>query len=199
MAQSNDKMAALIGSRICHDLISPVGAVANGLELLEMSGVPRGPELSLVTESASNASARIRLFRLAFGESGVHEQTSAGTVAEILGHVYADTRTRVDWLVEGDVMRSEVKAALLAMLCAEQPLVSGGRISVTENAGGWRVTAQGPQIAPDPRLWHLLQDAIPDAEVGPAAVQFLLLPEHLARHRRRCDVQLSDTAAEIRF
>ena len=68
MDQHIDNLAALIGSRICHDLISPIGAVTNGLELMSMAG-GTGPELELVNESAANANARIRLFRLAFGQA----------------------------------------------------------------------------------------------------------------------------------
>lgn len=63
MGQSNINLAALIGSRICHDLISPIGAINNGLELLGMSDTPEGPELELISESVGNASARIRFFR----------------------------------------------------------------------------------------------------------------------------------------
>ncbi len=56
--QSPD-LAALIGSRICHDLISPIGAIGNGLELLSMAGAG-GPEVALISDSVSNANARIR-------------------------------------------------------------------------------------------------------------------------------------------
>ena len=63
MGQSNINLAALIGSRICHDLISPIGAINNGLELLGMSDAREGPELELISESVGNASARIRFFR----------------------------------------------------------------------------------------------------------------------------------------
>ncbi|MEP3017383.1 MAG: histidine phosphotransferase, partial [Tateyamaria sp.] len=60
MGQSNVNLGALIGSRICHDLISPIGAINNGLELLGMSNEREGPELDLISESVGNASARIR-------------------------------------------------------------------------------------------------------------------------------------------
>lgn len=54
--------AALIGSRICHDLISPIGAINNGLELIEMSAPSLGPEMALISDSVTSASARIRFF-----------------------------------------------------------------------------------------------------------------------------------------
>ncbi|HMS96693.1 MAG TPA: histidine phosphotransferase, partial [Tabrizicola sp.] len=58
-------LAALIASRICHDLISPLGAIGNGVELLAMERA--GPELDLLSESVAHANARIRLFRISFG------------------------------------------------------------------------------------------------------------------------------------
>ena len=67
MGQNKLNIAALIGSRICHDLISPIGAINNGLELLEMTGTSSGPEMELISESVGNASARIRFFRIAYG------------------------------------------------------------------------------------------------------------------------------------
>ena len=62
-----EDLTALVGSRICHDLISPLGAIGNGLELLQLSGLPQGPEWALIAESVENASARIRFFRIAYG------------------------------------------------------------------------------------------------------------------------------------
>lgn len=63
MGQSDLNLAALIGSRICHDLISPIGAINNGLELLGMSGNRmEGPEIDLIGQSVQNASARASAF-----------------------------------------------------------------------------------------------------------------------------------------
>jgi histidine phosphotransferase ChpT len=68
MAQNDLDLAALVSSRICHDLISPIGAINNGLELLNMSGAsPVGPEMQLICDNVKSASARIRFFRIAFG------------------------------------------------------------------------------------------------------------------------------------
>ena len=67
MGQSNINLAALIGSRICHDLISPIGAINNGLELLGMSGGNSSPEMDLIQESVGNASARIRATQATLG------------------------------------------------------------------------------------------------------------------------------------
>ena len=67
MGRNDVSLAALISSRICHDLISPIGAINNGLELLRMSVQRDGPEMDLIAQSVQNASARIRFFRVAYG------------------------------------------------------------------------------------------------------------------------------------
>ena len=67
---------ALIGSRICHDLINPLGAISNGIELLEMAGVAQGPEMSLVSDSVENATAKLKMLRLAFGAASPDQTVS---------------------------------------------------------------------------------------------------------------------------
>ena len=64
MPHDPTELAALIGSRICHDLVSPIGAIGNGVELLAMAGAA-GPEVRLIAESVAAANARIRFFRIA--------------------------------------------------------------------------------------------------------------------------------------
>ncbi len=72
-------IASLIGSRISHDLISPIGAIGNGLELLSMSGAG-GPEVELISDSVANANARIRHFRIAFGLASAEQGTSRSEI-----------------------------------------------------------------------------------------------------------------------
>ena len=97
MDQLNIDLPALIGSRICHDLISPIGAINNGLELLEMAGTGAapGPELALIGQSVESASARIRFFRIAFGAAG--DQTMGqNEVTSILRDLYTASRVEID-------------------------------------------------------------------------------------------------------
>ncbi len=191
MTQSSDKIAALIGSRICHDLISPVGAVANGLELLELAGTPRGPELTLVAESAGHASARIRFFRLVFGDASAGESVPGESIAELLRVIHGHGRITVDWQAEGHYPRHKIKAVLMALLCVEQALSGGGRISLRETGGNWRIHASGAGGSRDPALWDMLRGAPAPARISPAAVQFLLLPSAAAAAGFRIDLSTS--------
>ena len=62
-------LTALLDSRICHDLINPSGAIGNGIELLGLAGVSEGEEMTLVSGSVENATAKLKFLRLAFGDA----------------------------------------------------------------------------------------------------------------------------------
>lgn len=89
-------LAALIGSRICHDLISPIGAIGNGVELLAMTGAA-GPEVALIAESVAAANARIRFFRIAFGAAPADQRIGAPEVRSILDDLSRGGRFRWGW------------------------------------------------------------------------------------------------------
>lgn len=197
MPHPNDRIAALIGSRICHDLISPVGAIGNGLELLELSGQATTPEMSLVAASAADASARIRLFRLAFGDAGTGRPITGQEVANILAVVHGTGRISVAWQALGDHPRTEIKAVLLALLCAETALTGSGHITVTCTGGRWRIQAAADRLSPDPALWNMLDGAVPPDRLAPAAVQFLLLPGACAVSNLNLAVQHTETELKI--
>ena len=106
MADPLPDFAALIGSRICHDLISPLGAIGNGVELLEMSSAGASPEMALISESVASANARIRFFRIAFGAAG-----SGGSVAA------AEIRSILAAMTHAWIRAQHSMAELLAMAC----------------------------------------------------------------------------------
>lgn len=192
----NANLAALIGSRICHDLISPVGAITNGLELLSLAGAPGQPELALVRGSADGASARLRFFRLAFGQSGVGQMMSRAEIAGILGAVYTG-RVSVTWQIAEDVSRPVAQAALLAVMCAEDLMPFGGTITVRgmPDAVGVAGTAERP--AEPGAHWTLLGGGT--APLSPAQAQFALLPAVLADLGRHVTVDHSPGTVSLGF
>jgi len=199
MGQINLDLPALIGSRICHDLISPIGAINNGLELLNMAGTGAapGPELELIGQSVESASARIRFFRIAFGAAG--EQTMGqGEVTSILRDLYSGSRVEIDWQITTPQSRNCVRMAFLALLCMETALHHGGRITVAEEAGHWRLQAEADKIAVEAELWALLSQPDQDKPLQPAQVQFALLPilaqvqgKEITLDRRETELTLS--------
>lgn len=199
MTQPKPDIAALIGSRICHDMISPVGAVVNGLELVAMSMASEAPEFALVTESAENAAARIRFFRLVFGAAEAGQMVSGEEVAEILGKVYGPTRFTVNWPVRGAQERRLVKAALLAVLCVETALQREGKITVSLTDGRWRVQAESDRLSMPTELWDGLETGVMPDALPPSAVQFALIGPVLAEAGRTLAVQRGAQAVALAF
>ncbi len=191
-------LSALIGSRICHDLISPIGAIGNGVELMLMDGASKGPELALISESVSNANARIRYFRIAFGAAGSDARIARTEVQSILSEITKGGRLRVDWSSASDLARREVKIALLAIQCMETAMPWGGRIAV-EQAERWTVTGQAARLKIDPALWEVLSNPQGTTEITPALVHFALIPEEIQRQSRRLTVEVSETEVKLSF
>lgn len=192
--------ASLLASRICHDLISPIGAISNGMELLLMSGLPPSPELSLIEESIANANARVRLFRLAFGVASGGQRMARGDIVKLLGDCYGAGRIQVIWEPTSDVSRIEAKIALLAVLCLEVALPAGGKIVLRCDRGQWQMQAYGSKIRFDPLAWNLLIKRTADpTDMQPAHVQFLLLRDALAQFDQSALAGHSDSAVSLQY
>lgn len=200
MGKHNIDLPALIGSRICHDLISPIGAINNGLELLSMSGTGAapGPELELIGQSVESASARVRFFRIAFGAAG--EQTMGnGEITSILRDLFAGTRFDITWQIEEPQTRNCVRMAFLSLLCLETALHHGGHITITVESGTFCLNAIADKIAIEPALWGLLTDLEQDAQLQPAQVQFALLPLLAADSGRTITFEALETELTLQF
>ena len=169
------QIAALLGSRICHDLISPIGAISNGVELLGLSGSTDNSELSLISDSVENANARVKLFRIAFGHATTGQMTGATEMRSIC-KALSTNRLTYDWAVDDDQPREEVKLACLMMMCIETAMPRGGVIQCLHNDGQWTVVARAERLEPDPALWARLGSITEVDTLKPAQVQFILAP-----------------------
>lgn len=175
MAVDTANLAALIGSRICHDLISPVGAINNGLELLGMSGTMAGPELELISDSVLNANARIRFFRVAFGAAG-EQQMGRAEVLSVLDDISKGGRMNYQWMPLEGCSRGAVRMAFLAALCLESALPYGGLVKIFSADDKWTIVGEGRKLNVDDALWGNLDGSDSSATVTPALVQFAMLP-----------------------
>lgn len=192
-------LAALLGSRICHDLISPIGAIGNGVELMMMDGAGKGPEMALIAESVANANARIRFFRVAFGTSTADQRIGRPEVLSILTDLGRGGRVQIDWQGPNDLPRREVKLAFLLIQCLETALAFGGRITVARTESKWVLTGQAPKLRINPDLWEALSNPAAHADIGAAQVHFALIPEEMARQARHLSVEISETVIRLCF
>jgi histidine phosphotransferase ChpT len=192
-------LTALIGSRICHDLISPIGAIGNGVELLMMQPGPQGPEVALISESVANANARIRFFRVAFGVSSTDQRIGRSEVQDILTEITRGGRLQIGWTSSTDTDRAAVKLAFLLLLCVETALPYGGRVRIVASDSGWLMEAEGSRLKVDPDLWEVLSNPRAPAKIGPAQIQFALVPEELVHQSRSLVVKITDQTIRLEF
>ncbi len=193
-------LAALIGSRICHDLISPIGAIGNGVELLMMVGSVQTPEMVLISESVAQANARIRYFRIAFGAADIRDQRVArAEVLAILSEQTRGSRLGIAWTSASELARIEVKLTFLLLTCLENALPFGGKIVVTQEDDRWFIAADADRIKKDDALWAHLTEAGGTIDVTPGRVHFALVPGELARSGRKLSVRFSETRIDLNY
>ena len=146
---------------------------------------PVSPEIQLIQESVLQASARIRLFRVAFGRAGQGQQMSRAEMQGLLDDLARGGRLsfRHDGLT--DIDRASAKLMFLALLCLESALPWGGQIALTQWPDGQvRLSGQVPRIKALPQLWAILTDGQPHADLSPGEVHFALLAQELRAQGR---------------
>ncbi|MES2291232.1 MAG: histidine phosphotransferase family protein [Pseudomonadota bacterium] len=170
--------ASLLCSRLCHDLLSPVGALNNGLELLADETDPdmRQRCIDLLGESARASANKLKFFRLAFGAAGgfgdaVDTREAKAAIEGLYGH---DGRIEIGWMVEESTMsKTAIKVLLNMVLIAGDALVRGGRLDIGAELEGYKteiaVRAEGPRIVLDPELRKALTGGVTAAELTPRA------------------------------
>ncbi|AVO45713.1 histidine phosphotransferase ChpT [Phreatobacter cathodiphilus] len=166
-------LAALVASRVCHDVISPVGAIVNGLELMEDGADQATTELALdlIRKSAKTASARLQFCRIAFGAAG-----SAGSAIDtrdahqVATNFLNDDRTSIDWHIPPAFLpKNRVKLLLNLLMLAAGAIPRGGVIKVEMtgegDTAGFAILVTGLNARVPPHAAELLA-GIPANEQG---------------------------------
>jgi histidine phosphotransferase ChpT len=157
-------LAALLCSRVCHDLISPVGAIVNGIEVLEEEKDESTKEfaLDLIKRSAATASAKLQFCRIAFGAAGsAGAQIDLGDAEKVARGFMEDDKTKIDWnLPRALLAKNRVKLLLNMLVIAGQAIPRGGKVTVDPiGAGdnlGFKVSAAGTNAKIPPAVPPLL-------------------------------------------
>ncbi len=182
---------ALVSSRICHDLISPVGAIGNGVELLE-GYIETMPEIGLIADSVHSAKAKLQFFRICFGQMSDGALTSASEVEAIATAMIKTPRLGLEWrLQSADYPRERVKLLFLLLLCVETALPIGGTIIVSEQDGAFVVQANGKRVQ--------MQDAWRFFESETVAITAAQVQFPLAQAFGGIQVENSDTSLTVTF
>lgn len=198
--------ASLLCSRLCHDLLSPVGALNNGIELLadEQDPEMRARCLALLSESARASANKLKFFRLAFGAAGGfgdEVDTREARVA-IEGLFGVDGRIQLGWMVDdGSLNKTAIKVLLNLALIAGDALVRGGRLDVgAEKVAGVVevvVRAEGPRLVLDAELKRALAGEVGDDAIAPRAAAAWLV--HSLVTEGGGDVQVAEDGGVLLF
>jgi histidine phosphotransferase ChpT len=153
-------LAALLCSRVCHDVISPVGAIVNGLEVLEdeKDETMKRHAIDLIKKSATQASARLQFARLAFGAAGsTGAQLDLGDAESVARGLLQDDRLTLTWnLPRALLAKNRVKLLLNLLLIAVAAIPRGGKLTVDPvgegETMGFRLTSAGTNAKVQPAV-----------------------------------------------
>lgn len=192
-------LATLVGSRICHDLISPIGAIGNGLELLSLTDGDKGPEMDLISDSVQSANARIRFYRIAYGAASADQMLSKSEILSIITILARNGRFTYFWQVDQERPRREIRCALLLLQCFDAAMPVGGDIHVSLSDDHWVLSAESHRFNINPDLWDQIGQPTNGYPYSAAQVQFALLPGFLAEAGRKLQVSISADKIIARF
>ena len=196
--------ASLLCSRLCHDLLSPVGALTNGLELLADEHDPemRARCLELLSDSAKASANKLKFFRLAFGAAGGFGETvDAREARAAIEGLFGDGhKVKLGWLVEDATLpKPAIKVLLNLALIAGDALVRGGQLDVgAESVDGQVeivVRADGPRIVLDAEMRAALTGTQGEAVITPRAAAAYLV--HALVQEGGGTVQVSDPGEAV--
>ncbi len=168
-------LAAMLCSRLCHDMLSPVGAMSNGLELLAMETDPemRKSVMQLLDQSALISTNKLKFFRLAFGAAGgFGERVEVTEPKALIEALVADKgRIAINWALAHETLaKPAVKVLLNFAQIAVDALVRGGTLDigaeVREGACELVVRAQGAKIAFDETIGQALDGSLHPSELS---------------------------------
>jgi histidine phosphotransferase ChpT len=164
------EFAALLVSRVCHDLVSPVGAVVNGLEVLEdeRDATMRADALKLVASSAEQAAARLQFARIAYGAAGsAGAELDLSEVGRMVRGLLNGSKVEVDWLAAAvNWPKDWAKLLMNATLLAADSLPRGGRVKVETAADPTAPSFQVRAAGQGARLHEDAERAVRGEPVG---------------------------------
>ena len=191
-------LAALLCSRVCHDLISPAGAIVNGLEVLEEGGdaETRTFAMDLIKKSARTASARLQFCRIAFGAAGsAGAQIDTGDAETVARGFIEDEKVKVTWNLQRALLpKNRVKLLLNMLVVAGGTIPRGGTLTVdpvgSGDTMGFKITASGLNARINQAVPALLEGQSESGTVDAHAIQ----PFYTGLLARACGLSVALTA-----
>jgi histidine phosphotransferase ChpT len=188
-------LAALLCSKVCHDVISPVGAIANGLEVLEdeQDTEMRDIAFDLVRRSSRQASAKLQFCRIAFGAAGsAGASIDTGDAEDVARSFIGDEKVSLDWTIPREILpKSRVKLMLNMLMMALSSIPRGGTITMSSDGqGGIIAQAKGKNAKVPEKTAAMLGGDTQEDEMDARLAQVY----YTLRLARDCDLDLTAAA-----
>ncbi len=175
------RVLELLSSKLCHDLISPVSAINNGVELIEDIGGDVVEEaMSLIGNSGLQAARRLRLFRIAYGRAGSEASLPVRDVRLVAEQYFSGGKIALDWTETLDLQkfsdqRGALKVLLNILVMAEEILAYGGAIGLrrlgADDTIGCRLEIVGRSARLSPAFQDALEARTPVEDLTPRTIQ----------------------------
>ncbi len=194
---SASELAALLCSRVCHDVISPVGAINNGLELLDDGGADEDA-MDLIRTSAINASARLQFARIAFGAAGsAGVQIDTGDAQAVAENYMNNEKPEFSWTgPRAYLAKSKVKLLLNLILIANGSIPRGGTLDVELQVEGeeakFILTSRGRMLRVPQKFQDLLDGRSSEDPIDAHAVQYYYTILLASEAGMKIDVHMDD-------
>lgn len=205
------RVLELLSSKLCHDLISPVSAVNNGVELIEdIGGDVVGEAMKLIGDSAQQAARRLRMFRIAYGRAGSEQNLPVRDVRTVIEHYFQGTKIKLNWTETVDIQayadaQGALKVLINALLMAEETLAYGGAITLHRLDGNDTIGCRIEVVGRNAQLSETFKEALENKTVfedltprtiqsyitGRFADHFGLRIEHLSTEADRLELNLT--------
>jgi histidine phosphotransferase ChpT len=197
---SSIDFASLLCSRLCHDLVGPVGAITNGVELLADETDPDMQRrcLDLVADSARQTANKLKFFRLAFGAAGgFGELVDPREACAALEGLFSSGKVELQWMVgPAGLPKIAVKVLLNLAMTAGDALLRGGTLNVAAEIGAsaieLAVRAEGPRVLLDTEIRRALEGQAPADGLGPRTAAGFLVHALVAEYGARVLVSEPD-------
>lgn len=180
---STEALTAILASRICHDLISPVGAICNGIALIkEVGDGSIDEELRMIGQSAERASRMLQFYRIAFGAASEASALDRAMLAEMSGALIGVRRIMLDWADRSGppIARRDARLLLIMLLCGNALVGMRGTIRVVlpaQTTMPATVVVEGDGVPAEAALIGILQAESDPDDIAPQHVEFALLRE----------------------
>lgn len=170
------RVVELLCSRVCHDIVSPVAAISNGVELLtEMGAEGMQDSMGLLTHAARQASVRLQLFRLSYGAGGSEALVTGKMIYEAFINYIESDKVKLEWDLmnatpDEDLNNGFFKVLVNAMLFAREVLIRGGTVRVTKNGCVMTVEAEGETVTVREGMAEALKGELPVDALTPKTI-----------------------------